>query len=116
MVTFASTRLSIVRGRPLRGVSWSTSRMCACSFCRYFLRTLSIVPRDTPHRVVRAFSGLSSSRSSKCVLYSWPLHFWSRGRQTFPRRLVRLRFNVLLCAFQAYSTPSYGGEYTAGFL
>src|SRR5262245_4649098 len=40
IVVVASTLLSNVRGRPLRGASWSSSRICPWAFCWYFLRTL----------------------------------------------------------------------------
>jgi hypothetical protein len=65
IVTCASTRLSIFIGRPLRGASWSISRMCAYSFCKYLFRTLSMVPRETPKIMARSLYGFLWSNRSK---------------------------------------------------
>jgi hypothetical protein len=46
-VTWASTRLSIFIGAPLRGSSLRKSKMCSCALLQYFFRTLWTVPRDT---------------------------------------------------------------------
>ena len=103
IVTFAATLVSIFMGRPLRGASWSTSRMCSCSFCLYFLRTLYRVPRDTPHILVRSLARLASSQRSKMrarfiarALFSpWATNFSNMSRSAAVKR-TSLRFSGIL--------------------
>src|SRR6266540_4077007 len=64
MITWASTRLSIVLGAPRRGSSLRTSKMCACSLLPYFFRTWWTVARDIPNNWMISASFFPSSANT----------------------------------------------------
>ena len=104
IVTCASTLVSIFMGRPLRGASCSISRMGSSAFCRYFVRTLCMVPRETRHVVVTSFSDRSSSKSNKtralfmarALLLPWATNFSHRSRSAAVKRTAGDFFGILL--------------------
>jgi hypothetical protein len=108
LVTCASTLGSIFLGRPRRGASWSTSRMGAGSLCRYFLRTVYLVPRELPHIVVSSFSDLSASKShqrrallmARALCLPWATHFAKRARSSAVHRTSGCFLGILLSSLQ----------------
>jgi hypothetical protein len=120
IVTFASTRVSIFMGRPLRGASWSKSRICSCSFCRYILRTWYIVPRETPHILVSSLAGLASSKRSKmrarlmarALFFPWATNFSNASRSAAVKHTA-LRFSGILHSSlrrRVYRKPIYSSK------
>jgi hypothetical protein len=72
MVTWASTRLSILIGAPRRGSSLRKSTMCSGSLWPYFFRTLWTVPRDAPNhwRISASFFPSSAHKRIRARLIS----------------------------------------------